>query len=103
MRLYFYKFARILVVLQIFLWFIPEKEITGTVRLVGTQIFPSVVISSNDGKDYYFHKDLFSEFKPYNNKVITIKAKVKDKKTELADGSKVFIIPTIYKAYVVGN
>jgi len=100
-RIFLYILANVLLVLQMFLWFTPEIEIEGSVKLIGTPIFPTLVISGTDGIDYHFHEDLFDKFRPYNNKTIKIKAKVKDKKTELSDGSKIFITPTIYKASII--
>lgn len=103
MRIFSHILASVLLMFQMFLWFTPEIEIKGNVRLVGTPLFPILVISGEDGIDYYFHDDLFDEFRLYNNKAIKIKAKVKDKKTELADGSKIFITPTIYKASIISD
>lgn len=72
-------------VLSIFFFF-PKQEISGTVKLVGTAIFPRLVIT-DDEKNYYFDKKFFEEYKNYVGKTITIKARVKKETLWLADRS----------------
>lgn len=69
--------------------FAKKEYITGTVRVVGTSIFPNVVISAED-RDYYFDKKFFEEYAKYQGQVITIEAKIKKEKLWLADKSKSF-------------
>ncbi len=73
----------------IFMIFAKKEYITGTVRVVGTSIFPNVVISAED-RDYYFDKKFFEEYAKYQGQVITIEAKIKKEKLWLADKSKSF-------------
>lgn len=95
------KAVTFLLILQIFLIFTPYKEIEGSVRMVGTAIFPQLTILTSNDEEYYFDNSLFDDFKKYSGKNITIKAKVKNKKRTLVDNSKTFIIPTIYKADII--
>jgi hypothetical protein len=95
------KAVTFLLILQIFLIFTPYKEIEGSVRMVGTVIFPQLTILTKNNEEYYFDNSLFDDFKQYSGRNITIKAKIKNKKRTLADNSKTFIIPTIYKADII--
>ncbi len=89
----------------IFMWpiFTPQTKIEGRVRLVGTALFPELVITTKEGIDYVFEKELFEEFNPYQNQTITIKATIKKEKLQLADGSKEFTIFKIKKATLIHN
>ncbi|MEI0580651.1 hypothetical protein [Brachyspira pilosicoli] len=69
--------------------FAKKQVITGEVRVVGTYLFPNVVISENN-IDYYFDKEFFEEYSKYQGKIISIEAKVKKEKLWLADKSKSF-------------
>ena len=90
------------VLMLLFMWpmFTPQTEIEGRVRLVGTALFPELVISTKDGVDYVFEKKLFEEFNIYQNQTITIRATVKEEKLRLADGSKEFTVLKITKAKI---
>ena len=76
--------------------FAKKQVITGEVRILGTYLFPNVVISENN-IDYYFDKSFFEEYSKffeeyskYQGKVISVEAKVKKEKLWLADRSKSF-------------
>ncbi|WP_300367776.1 hypothetical protein [Brachyspira sp.] len=73
----------------IFMFFAKNEYITGTVRVVGTSIFPNVVISAEE-REYYFDKKFFEEYSKYEGKVITVEAKIKKETLWLADKSKSF-------------
>lgn len=82
---YFYVFMFVF----FFLIFAKKEDITGRIRVVGTSIFPELVIST-DEIDYYFDKKLFDKFIKYEGENITIEAKVKKETLWLADKSKSF-------------
>ena len=86
--------------LVLFMWPImtPQIEIEGRIRLVGTAMFPELVITTDDDVDYVFEKELFETFNIYQNQTITIKATVKEEVLRLADGSKEFTVLKITKA-----
>lgn len=74
----------------LFIMFLAKKQvIIGEVRVVGTYIFPNVVISENN-IDYYFDEDFFEEYSKYQGKIISIEARVKKETLWLADKSKSF-------------
>ena len=99
MKKLFYK-ATPIFILILFMWPIisPQTKIEGRIRLVGTALFPELVITTEDKIDYVFDKELFEEFNAYQNQIITIKATVKKETLRLADGSKEFIVLKITKA-----
>ncbi|WP_157143191.1 hypothetical protein [Brachyspira pilosicoli] len=88
MNNHFFKKVSIISLLFIML-FAKKQVITGEVRILGTYLFPNVVISENN-IDYYFDKDFFEEYSKYQGKVISVEAKVKKEKLWLADRSKSF-------------
>ncbi|TXJ41069.1 hypothetical protein [Brachyspira pilosicoli] len=74
----------------LFIMLLAKKQvIIGEVRVVGTYIFPNVVISENN-IDYYFDEDFFEEYSKYQGKIISIEARVKKETLWLADKSKSF-------------
>lgn len=74
----------------LFIMLLAKKQvITGEVRIVGTYLFPNVVISENN-IDYYFDEDFFEEYSKYQGKIISIEARVKKETLWLADRSKYF-------------
>lgn len=74
----------------LFIMLLAKKQvIIGEVRIVGTYIFPNVVISENN-IDYYFDEDFFEEYSKYQGKIISIEARVKKETLWLADKSKSF-------------
>ncbi len=101
MKKMFQKLIVSMAALYMALWFVPTTEITGRIALVGTSLFYEVVIITEDEDMIYFDESLNEEFLPFQNQTITINAKIKDKKISLADGSKTFLIPTIYSAKII--
>lgn len=90
MKIIYRKIIKYLYIFVFILTIFSRKEnITGTVRVVGTSIFPNVVISTED-RDYYFDEKFFDEYAKYNGHIITIEAKVKKEKLWLFDKSKSF-------------
>ena len=83
------KYSYIFMFVFFFLLFAKKQEITGTIRMVGTSIFPEIVITTEE-RDYYFDKKFFDEYAKYVGQNITIKAKVKKDTICLADRSKSF-------------
>lgn len=78
------------------LTFLLSKEnLVGRVRLLGTEIFPDLVITTSEQKNYYFDKHLFNDYIQYLGKDISIRARVKKEKLWLADRSKSFYRYTI--------
>ena len=74
----------------LFIMLLAKKQvITGEIRIVGTYLFPNVVISENN-IDYYFDEDFFEEYSKYQGKIISIEAIVKKETLWLADKSKSF-------------
>ncbi len=97
------KIATVLLILQISLIFTPYKEIRGRLTLVGTARFPNLVIITNENERYYFDEGLKKDFMKYLGRNVTVKAKIKNNKLTLADNSKTFIRPTIYKAKFIST
>ncbi|EKV56571.1 hypothetical protein A966_09661 [Brachyspira hampsonii 30446] len=83
------KYSYIFMLVFFFMLFAKKEEITGTIRMVGTAIFPEIVITTEE-RDYYFDKKFFDEYAKYVGQNITIKAKVKKDTIWLADRSKSF-------------
>ncbi len=80
---------------------VPQVEIEGGVQLVGTSLFPSAIITTHEGKTYYFDEALFEQFAPYQNQTIKIRARIKEVELELADKSKKFTRLVIFEAAVL--
>ena len=104
MKKLFYKTMPIFLLI-FFMWPFtkPQTIIEGRIRLVGTALFSDLVITTEDGIDYVFSKELFDEFNIYQNQIITIKATVKEETVQLADGSKEFIIQKITKGSILSQ
>ncbi|MEI0531818.1 hypothetical protein R4I97_09680 [Brachyspira pilosicoli] len=83
------KYSCVFIFAFFFLLFAKKEEITGNIRIVGTAIFPEIVISTEQ-RDYYFDKKFFNEYAKYDGQTITIEAKVKKETLWLADKSKSF-------------
>ena len=83
------KYSYIFIFIFFFLLFAKKEEITGNIRIVGTAIFPEIVLST-ENIDYYFDKKFFNEYAKYDCQTITIEAKVKKETLWLADKSKSF-------------
>ncbi|ASJ22526.1 MULTISPECIES: hypothetical protein [Brachyspira] len=83
------KYSYIGMCIFFFLIFAKKEDITGTVRMVGTSMFPDIVISTEE-RDYYFDKKFFDEYAKYVGQNITVTAKVKKDTIWLADRSKSF-------------
>ena len=88
------KYSYVFMLVFFFLLFAKKQEITGTIRMVGTAIFPEIVITTEE-RDYYFDKKFFDEYSKYVGQNMTITAKVKKDTIWLADRSKSFDIYTI--------
>lgn len=88
MKYFFIKNAYLCFIL-FFLIFAKKQIITGEIKIVGTYLFPNVVVST-DKIDYYFDKKFFEEYSKYQGKVITLEAKIKKERFWLADKSKYF-------------
>ncbi len=98
----FYRFANVLLVIFMALFISKGTEIEGVVRLVGTSIFPSVVITTQEGIDYYVDDELFEQFVEFQHRTIIINVtKLEEETLELADGSRTFVRPTIYEAEIL--
>lgn len=78
----------IFVFMIVFLLFTKKEKITGEIRVVGTALFPNVVITTKENRDYYFDKKFFEEYAKYQGEIITIEAKIKKTKLWLADRSR---------------
>ena len=52
------KYSYVFMLVFFFLLFAKKQEITGTIRMVGTAIFPEIVITTEE-RDYYFDKKFF--------------------------------------------
>ena len=78
----------IFIFMIVFLLFTKKERITGEIRIVGTSLFYNVVITTKEGRDYYFDKKFFEEYAKYQGEIITIEAKVKKTKLWLADRSR---------------
>ncbi|MCZ9840493.1 hypothetical protein OFR22_02480 [Brachyspira hyodysenteriae] len=72
-----------------FMLFAKKQEIIGTIIIVGTSIFPNIVITTEE-RDSYFDKKFFYLYAKYLGENITIKAKVKKDAIWLSYRSKSF-------------
>ncbi len=98
----FNRFANVLIVIFMALFIAQGTEIEGVVRLTGTSLFPSIVISTQDGKDYYVDDELFEQFAELQHRTVVLNVtKLEEETWELADGSTTFIRPTIYEAEIL--
>ncbi len=65
-----------------------EVTVRGKVRLVGTALFTSLVISDADGRDWYVAEDDRAEIREYEQREVTVRAVAERKPMTLADGTK---------------
>ncbi len=92
------KIANILVIVFMAMFIAQGTEIEGRIRLTGTSLFPTLVLTTADDVTYYFDDELMEDFVEYQHQIVKIYAtKIENEERKLADGSRTFIRPTIYK------
>ncbi len=94
------KITHVVVFIFMAMWFMPQKDIEGSVRLVGTALFPSLILETDSGEVYYIDDALFDEFVVYQHLTIKIRAKVNNVEFESIDGDNTIIHPTIIEAKI---
>jgi hypothetical protein len=75
---------------------LPLEEISGIVRLVGNEPFVNLLLTDEEGRDYYFSKEYFERFSQYSQKKIRLRARIRVEPVYRADGkfitNKYFLI-----------
>ncbi len=99
---YLKKYFQVFLLVFMAFFVTQPTELEGTVRLVGTSLFPSLVFTTPEGKDYFFDDELFNSFVEYQHRRLVLSiTEMDDEIWELADGSRKFVRPTIYKAEIL--
>jgi hypothetical protein len=65
-----------------------EVTVRGRVRLVGTALFSSLVISDAAGRDWYVAEGDRAKVREYEQREVTVRAVAERKPMTLADGKK---------------
>jgi hypothetical protein len=65
-----------------------EVTVTGRVRLVGTSFFNDIVISDNEGRDWYVEGEDREMLAPKEQRQVTVRGRVESRDIVLADGTK---------------
>jgi hypothetical protein len=61
-------------------------ELSGTIRLVGSQPFPELVLSDAGGNDWYIARESRALVSGYEQRTVTVRGKAELKEMVLADG-----------------
>jgi hypothetical protein len=61
-------------------------ELTGKIRLVGSEPFPELVLSDDGGHDWYIDRESRGSVSGYEQRSVTVRGKVELKEMVLADG-----------------
>jgi hypothetical protein len=67
----------------------PEAEpltVTGTIRILGHEPFPELVITDEEGSDWYLDGDIVKEARPYQHQELTVRGRPEYKEMKLANG-----------------
>jgi hypothetical protein len=67
----------------------PEAEpitIRGTIRLLGNEPFPELVLTDAEGNDWYLDGDAREKAKPYQHRELTLRGRLEYKEMTLANG-----------------
>ncbi len=92
------KITHVVVFIFMAMWFMPQKDIEGVVRLVGTSLFPSLILETDDGDVYYIDESLFDEFVQYQHLRVKVRARIKEEKFISDDYRNILIQKTIVDA-----
>jgi hypothetical protein len=65
--------------------------VTGTIRLLGNEPFPELVLTDSDGNDWYLDGDAKEKARPYQHRELTLRGRPEYKEMTLANGMSVGI------------
>jgi len=61
-------------------------KVSGTVRLVGTSLFPEIVITGYDDKEWYVEKNEISKLNDLQHRVVTVEGEETIAELQFANG-----------------
>ncbi len=94
------KIANVLIFIFMALFVAQGMELEGDVRLVGTALFPSFVLTTSE-RDYYFSEELEEEFSAYQFQRVKIQAsEIEEREVDLGNGNT-YTHYTILKATLI--
>jgi hypothetical protein len=67
----------------------PEAEpltVTGTIRLLGSEPFPELVLTDGEGNDWYLDGDAREKARTYQHQELTLRGRPEYKEMKLANG-----------------
>ncbi|MDR3160465.1 MAG: hypothetical protein LBU28_02495 [Spirochaetaceae bacterium] len=66
----------------------PLVEITGRVRLVGNEPFPELVLTGEDGRDWFIAEEDRAVLSAYEQRTVTVRGRVSLREMILANGQR---------------
>jgi hypothetical protein len=63
-------------------------EITGRVRLVGNEPFPELVLTGEDGRDWFIAEEDRAVLSAYEQRTVTVRGRVSLREMILANGQR---------------
>jgi hypothetical protein len=75
--------------------------VTGTIRLLGNEPFPELVITDDEGNDWYLAGDARKEMRPWQHRELTLRGRPEYREIKLANGMSMGMRHFLHDAVIV--